>query len=81
MRNLYEQSMIAALKNLYYWMEKVNKALADGDTCFLESNFALQYAHKIDFYKELYKEEYEKSNWLELVREARKQANKELENE
>lgn len=81
MKNLFETSMVNALQNLYYWMEKVNKSILTGENCFLEANYALQAAHRIDFYKELYKEQYEKCDWFELIKIARKRADEAIKND
>lgn len=81
MQNYFNQQIKHNLRGLYYFMAKVNKSILTGETCFLESNFALQYAHKIDYLKANYPEEYKNCDWLELVRQARKQADEDLRNE
>lgn len=81
MGGIFKQSMLHELSNLYFWMGKVNKSILTGETCFLESNFAMQAAHRIDNLKEIYKDAYEKCDWLELVKEARKDADKRLLND
>lgn len=81
METIFKQSMLHELSNLYYWLARVNKSILTGESCFTEANFAMIAAHKIDFYKELYKEQYENCDWLELVKQARKLADEELKNE